>query len=69
MKKTKIFSLNEARKKASNQDLRESLDPAERLEAELEFKTGKLLEALDGAYERIEALERKLKYLIEALKG
>ena len=39
-----------------------------RLEAELEYKATKLLEALDEANQRIESLERTQRYLIHLLK-
>ena len=67
-KKGKIIQLQFVKNERELVNKKASGDPIVRLEAELDYKTIKLLEALDTAMGRIESLERTQRYLIKILK-
>lgn len=60
---SKIVNIKEMRRSLNLKANRDNL------QGELDYRTEKLLEALDEAYQRIEKLEKNLMTLIKALKS
>ena len=63
----KIINLKQSRKQQKLEQKQEQGKPLEKLEAELDIRTNKLLEELDSAHSRIDILERQVKLLVKII--
>lgn len=65
---TKIVSLDQVRRLKKRDKMRDSTDKTEQLQAELDYRTAKIVEELEEIHERLDYLEGNLRAMFKVLQ-